>query len=133
MRVRAWILAGKGYGFGMTAFAGIVFLGLLLLAGGCNQGSKSNQNAGGNGAATPATTPGDYTAVLEKAHTMAIKTADLSSLNNAVGQFNVAEGRYPKDLDELISMKYFPRLPAPPAGMKYDYDPATGRVGLSPK
>ena len=35
-----------------------------------------------------------------------IKTIDLTSLNHEVDLFNTQEGRYPKDLNELVSMHY---------------------------
>jgi hypothetical protein len=42
--------------------------------------------------------------------------------------FNVQEGRYPKDLNELVEKKYMRVLPEPPYGMKIVYDPNTGTV-----
>ena len=42
--------------------------------------------------------------------------------------FNVEKGRNPKDLDELVTEKYLPKLPAAPYGMKLVYDAAAGKV-----
>jgi hypothetical protein len=116
----------------MKAFPWVLALVVSLFLTACNRGSDTSAPASSGGGG-PSTSSGDYVGAMEKAHTLAIKTADLSNINNAIQQFNVAEGRYPKDLDELVSMKYFPRLPAPPPGQQYVYDPASGRVALGQK
>ena len=64
---------------------------------------------------------------------IAEKTIDTVALNQAVQQFNVTEGRYPKDLNELVTEKYLPRLPEAPYGMKIVYDANTGTVKVVPK
>ncbi len=45
-----------------------------------------------------------------------------------VGNFREARGRWPADLSEP-AREGFPRVPAPPAGGRWTYDPATGTVG----
>ena len=45
----------------------------------------------------------------------AVKTIDVSYLNQAVQLFNTQEGRLPKDLNELVP-NYVAKLPAPPYG-----------------
>jgi hypothetical protein len=40
----------------------------------------------------------------------------------------VDQGRYPKDLNELVSEKFIPRIPDAPAGMKIVYDANAGTV-----
>jgi hypothetical protein len=57
------------------------------------------------------------------------KTIDVTYLNEAVERFNVQEGRYPKDLNELVP-NYVGKLPPVPYGMKLDYDPKTGLVKM---
>ena len=47
--------------------------------------------------------------------------------------FGAQEGRLPKDLDELVTLKYMPALPAPPVGMKIEYDAKTGDVTVVKK
>jgi hypothetical protein len=42
--------------------------------------------------------------------------------------FNVDNGRYPKDLNELVEKKYIPRIPDAPYGMKIVYDEKAGQV-----
>jgi hypothetical protein len=67
-----------------------------------------------------------------KAQQAAVKTVDLTSLNEEVQLFNVQEGRLPKDLDELVSKQYIGKLPAAPVGMKLVYDPVQGKVTTAP-
>lgn len=38
------------------------------------------------------------------------------------------EGHYPKDLNELVELKYIPKIPAVPYGMKLVYDASSGQV-----
>ena len=40
---------------------------------------------------------------------------------------------YPKDLNELVTEKYLPRLPEPPYGMKFVYDANTGQAKVVQK
>ena len=81
----------------------------------------------------PVTAPVDYLGAVAKAKKSAEKTVQTVSLNQAIQQFSVAEGRYPKDLNELVTEKYLPRLPDPPYGMKIVYDAAKGEVKVVPK
>ena len=46
--------------------------------------------------------------------------------------FYAQEGKFPKDLKELVP-DYVGAIPPAPAGMKYDYDPKTGAVKVLPK
>jgi hypothetical protein len=52
----------------------------------------------------------------------------VATLKPAIDQFQVDKGRYPKDLNELVTEKYISKVPEAPYGMKVDYDPATGAV-----
>jgi hypothetical protein len=49
-------------------------------------------------------------------------------VNQAIRLFQVEQGRWPKDLDELVQEKYLARIPATPYGTKLVYDPATGEA-----
>jgi hypothetical protein len=106
---------------------------VLLL--GCGESSdKPTQTT--NGAASgssPLSAPADYVGALGKAQQTAAKTADTASLNQAIAMFNVENGRYPKDLNELVEKKTIPRLPDAPRGMKLDYDAAAGKVTVVPQ
>ena len=100
---------------------------LLVGCGGESDKSATATNTTSSGS-TPLSAPADYVGALGKAKQTAEKTADTARLNEAVQMFNVEKGRYPKDLNELVTEKYVPRLPAAPYGMKLDYDAATGKV-----
>src|SRR5213596_3883696 len=92
-------------------------------------GATNENYSSGN----PVTAPVDYLGAVAKAKKSAEKTIDTVALNQAVQQFNVTEGRYPKDLNELVTEKYMPRLPEPPYGMKIVYEASTGTVKVVPK
>jgi hypothetical protein len=94
-----------------------LFLCTLVLCAGCGD-EKSN----------PVTAPVDYVGTAVKQQQSAVKTIDTTALNQAVQLFNVQEGRYPKDLNELVEKKYIGKLPDAPAGMKLSYDATEGKV-----
>jgi hypothetical protein len=71
--------------------------------------------------------PASYLGALAGGQARAIKTVDIASLNEAAQMFNVQEGRFPKDLNELVASKMIARIPDAPNGMKIEYDPATGK------
>jgi hypothetical protein len=71
--------------------------------------------------------PGGYLKNVVQDEKSANKTIDVSYLNQALQQFNVQEGRYPKTLDELVP-NYVAKLPPVPYGYKLDYDAANGVV-----
>ena len=84
---------------------------------------------------TPAPAQGGngYLGTLAKAQQAAVKTVDVTSLNEEIQLFNVQEGRMPTDLNELVTKKYVGQLPAAPAGMKLVYDAVQGKVTTAPK
>ncbi len=116
---------------------GFGFLASLLVLSGCAKSQTPGTQAGGtNAPATnaaapgqnPLTAPADYLGAAAKAQKTAVRVVDTVSLNQAVQLFNVQEGRYPKDLNELVTEKYLPHIPAAPAGSKITYNPQTGEV-----
>lgn len=78
---------------------------------------------------TPAT-PDNYLGQITKAEQTMEKKIDTAALNSAVQLFNAQEGRFPKDLNELVEKKYLGKLPVPPFGTKLQYDPADGKVSV---
>jgi len=110
-----------------------VAAGLLLAGCGKNnssphpQGTNTSQTTNTTDSAHPAPSSADYLGTLMRADKYAVKTIDVSYLNNAVQLFNTQEGRLPKDLNELVP-NYVGKLPATPYGTKLDYDPNTGQV-----
>jgi competence protein ComGC len=99
----------------------------LLLLTGCGPSGGSSQssstNAGDN--ATKADNV-PYIGAMTKAERNAGATSDLATLKPAIEQFQVDKGRFPKDLNELVTEKYISKVPEAPYGMKIDYDQTTG-------
>src|SRR5438477_4701050 len=107
-----------------------LFLPAALALSGCGKkeaattaGATNENYSSGN----PVTAPVDYLGAVAKAKKTAENTIDAVNLNQAIQQFGAAEGRYPTDLNELVTEKYLPRLPEPPYGMKFVYDANTGQ------
>ncbi len=108
----------------------LITAAVAVLLTGC--GEKSDKPAQTTNAATsdgnPLNAPANYLGGLAKGQQSAVKTVDVASLNQAIQLFNVQEGRFPKDLNELVEKKYIPRIPEPPHGMKIVYDANAGSV-----
>jgi Tfp pilus assembly protein PilF len=110
----------------------------LLLAG-CGDNHSGKQAQATNSTATPTnatvnyntgnpiTAPVDYLGAVAQAKKYSEKQIDLAYLNEAIQQFNAAEGRYPKDLNELMP-NYIGKIPQAPYGSKIVYDAASGTV-----
>ncbi|MGA3180653.1 MAG: hypothetical protein ABSF38_09950 [Verrucomicrobiota bacterium] len=122
-----------------------VFLAAGLVLAGCGKGKNAPPPAPA-AAPPPAPTvssppqnsppqgsPNGYLGGMAAAQRLAVKTVDLTSLNENCQLFNAQEGRYPKDLEELVTMHYIGKLPTAPAGMKLDYDATQGKVTVVPK
>jgi hypothetical protein len=105
----------------------------LLLGAGC--GKSSDGAAGSTNAASgnPLTAPTDYLGAAAKAKQSSEKTIDTISINQAIALFHASEGRFPKDLNELVAEKYLPKLPEAPYGTKIVYDADRGQVRIVPK
>jgi hypothetical protein len=118
----------------MKAFAGCLCVGLVIFGSGCNQKSDTSTASAPptNTIGNPLTAPADYLGVVVKAKTGSEAKIDLISLNNAVQQYQALEGHLPATLDEMVKAHYYPRITPAPTGMKYDYNPATGKVSLVP-
>lgn len=114
---------------------GFVMLSLVLTGCGDSK-SKTAEKAPAappqQGAGNPLTAPVDYLGAVGAAQRQAAKTVDLTSLTQAVKAFQAGEERSPKDLQELVSEGYLPRLPAPPKGMQWAYQPQSGQVRVVP-
>jgi hypothetical protein len=114
-------------------------ISLLLLCGCGDKPAASSAPAEKKPAAAepapgnnPLTAPVDYLGTVAKAKKTADKTIETTSLNQAIQLFNAQEGRNPKDLNELVTMKYVPSLPAAPYGMEIKYDAGKGSVEVVP-
>jgi hypothetical protein len=106
-----------------------LFAAALVLAGcGNNQGGSSQTNSASSSA--PSAASGGYLDTLANSRDRAVKVIDTAALTQAVQMFNATEGRFPKDLDELVTNKLIAEVPITPRGKKLDYNPATGEVKL---
>ena len=114
----------------MRVFVLILAIAGLFLAG-CSQSSSSSQPAATNSAAATndgvLAAPVDYIGAVGNARNYSIKQIDLAQLNQAIQQFNAVNGRYPKDLQELIP-NYVAKIPDVPAGYRITYDATSGKV-----
>src|SRR5262245_55207434 len=109
----------------------ICFLAAGLFLAGCSGSSDKPAPPSTNAptsSGNPPTAPVDYLNSAVKAQQSAVKTVDTTSLNKALDLFNVQEGRFPKDLNELVAKKYIPEIPKPPIGSKIEYDAKAGTV-----
>lgn len=112
----------------MKAFL-LAILATLLLAD-CNDSSQSNSSKSSGDKSSIATAPIDYLNNAAKAHKRAVKTVDIVSMNKVVESFYVQEGRFPKDLLELVEKGLLPRVPNLPDKASWDYDTNTGMVSI---
>jgi hypothetical protein len=113
-----------------VSFLICVTAGLLL--SGCGKHNSSSHPQGTNTAQTTNTAAvaqpsGGYLGALMQADKSAVKSIDVSYLNEAVQLFNTQEGHLPKDLNELVP-NYVGKLPAAPYGYKIVYDATSGVV-----
>jgi hypothetical protein len=123
------------------SLAGYPVMGLslisLLMAGcfllGCSKSESAAPSKPSGSSGNPITAPVDYLGAAAQGQKKAMKTLDEAGLNQTIGMFYAAEGRYPKDLNELVKPDYLSSLPKPPPGMKFDYNPASGQVKVLPK
>jgi hypothetical protein len=118
-----------------TSFLLSVAAALFLAGCGDNSSNGSGKPAPGTNASVnynsgnPATVVPDYVGAVGQAQQYSEKQIDLAYLNQAIQQFNAAEGHYPKTLQELIP-NYIGKMPSVPAGYKMDYNPVSGAVSV---
>jgi len=110
----------------------IVMVGWLLAA--CHKDEPAANPANAPSASgNPVTAPVDYLGAVAKDKKAADKTIETIGLNQTIQLFYAQEGRFPKNLNELVAPGYLSKLPAPPAGMKFDYNPAAGQLKVVPQ
>ena len=116
----------------MNKILALLFAAACLSFIGCGKKENKTQQAD-TSTGNPLTAPVDYVGAIGKAQQSATKTISTLGIDQAIKAFAAEEGRFPKDLNELVSQGTIPSIPKPPTGMKYDYDPATGRIKLVPQ
>jgi hypothetical protein len=113
---------------------GLMMVAAALALNGCgNKPSTPPATPAATPATTPAAAPGGYVGTMIRGQQLAVKTVDVTSLNEEIQLFNVQEGRFPKDLNELVTQHYLGALPAPPIGMKLVYDAQQGKASVAPE
>jgi hypothetical protein len=110
--------------------AGLCCLSACKKSGG---GDGSTNAPATNTSGNPITAPVDYLGAVGKAKQSSERTLTTLGINQAIQTFYGQEGRYPKDLNELVSRNYLSQLPKPPTGTKFDYNPQTGQVKAVPQ
>jgi hypothetical protein len=111
----------------MIAFVSVA---ALALATGCSQegGQSTAQTNTASSGGSFVTAPVDYLNTATKQQHSAVKKIDVTVINQAIQLFQVQEGRYPKDLNELVEKNYMKQIPATPHGSSLDYDAEAGTV-----
>lgn len=107
------------------------FLLLPLAAGlfltGCGEKASQKTTQAVNEVSNVVDAPLNYVGAVVQAQKYAEKVIDVSYINQDIQMFNASEGRYPKDLQELIP-NYLPKMPKMPLGYKLVYDTNTYTV-----
>ena len=109
---------------------------LIVVAGLCVACKKEQDTPSAGNNPPPASSsgnPADYLTAVGKAKRTADAKIETASLNKTVQLFYAQEGRYPKDLNELVKPGYLSAMPTPPHGMKFDYNRTTGEVKVVPQ
>jgi len=117
-----------------TSFLILPVVGMFLVGCGKSTSNPPAQNTNTISQPKPTTNTaevakpsGGYLGALVQANQYAVKTIDISYLNQAVQLFQTQEGRLPKDLNELVP-NYVAKLPYAPYGSRLNYDATSGAV-----
>jgi hypothetical protein len=102
----------------------LMLAGAFLLSG-CGAEKKDSKTSDAPGQ-NPLNAPTDYLGAVAKGKKKSEATVVNLQVAPAVQQFQAAEGRFPKSLQEMVDEGYLTALPAAPRGMKTDYNPETG-------
>jgi len=102
-------------------------LATLFLAG-CNESSQSGGSNPSDNKSSVA--PAEYLNNAAKTQKRAVKIVDVTAMNKSIESFYVQEGRYPKDLLELVEKGVLPRIPELPENATWDYDTNYGVVSI---
>lgn len=69
-----------------------------------------------------------YLGAMAQAKKTSENVVNVASVQEAVNMFQATEGRYPKDLQEVMSTDLLTSLPVLPQGYQYGYDAQSGKV-----
>ncbi|MCX7705352.1 MAG: hypothetical protein N2115_03735 [bacterium] len=107
--------------------SGIVVV-LLLLSFSC--GKKSEKQQAPQTSGNPIE---QYGGVMSKTLQRAKGMDSVLPIKQLIDSFYVEQGRYPSTLQELVEKNYIKEIPAPPKGLRYKYDPSSGKIALEPE
>jgi hypothetical protein len=109
--------------------AGLLLTGCSQSSSSTSQSSTTNAPSSSANATAPAATP-NYGGVLGQAQKYSIGQIGLAQLEQAIQEYNAAEGHYPKNLQALVP-NYLAKIPQVPPGYRITYDASTGKVSVA--
>ena len=101
----------------------------MAMLTGCGEKAAKKTTQAVNAVSNVVDAPLNYLGAVVEAKKHAENVIDVSYINQDIQMFNASEGRYPKELDELIP-NYLAKMPPVPFGFKVVYDPATHTVSV---
>ncbi len=117
----------------MRAICATAAASLTLLVACTKKETAAQPNLTNNSSGNPLTAPVDYLGAVNQARKSAVNTIDNAGLTKHIEMFHAQEGRFPRDLNELVQKRYIQGVPAPPQGMRFDYNPQTGDFKIVPQ
>lgn len=95
---------------------------LVLSLTGCGEKKDSQPENATSSSGT------SYLGAMAQAKKTSENVVNVASVQEAVNMFQATEGRYPKDLQEVVSADLLNSLPVLPQGYQYAYEAQTGKV-----
>ncbi len=100
----------------------LTLLFILFILSGCSKKKEEEL--------TPLNAPLKYGQTMGRAMKKAKAMDEVLYLKNKINTFHIQEGRYSESLNELVEKGYIEKLPEPPEGMQFVYDPKTGSINI---
>jgi hypothetical protein len=117
----------------MTKGFTFLFAAACFSLAGCGEKKSDTATTNTSSGGGLLTAPADYVGALGKAQKSAQKTLGGVGIDQALKTFYAEEGRFPTNLNELVSKGTVSSIPKPPLGMKYDYDSKAGTIKVVPE
>jgi hypothetical protein len=103
-----------------------IAIAVAMFTVGCGNSSKKTAEAVGS-VSNVVNAPLNYVGAVVQVQKYAEKVIDVSYINQDIQMFNASEGRYPKDLKEMVP-EYLAKIPVVPLGYQLVYDTNTWTV-----